>query len=246
MKKGSVLMEFLVVFPIYLVLWAGVFMLGDMLVKSTRLASADRVLAFDVQNAPARGWNWILTSLFNPVQDVTDMKTKSDDLKKDKTSEFYADTKVSGPFSLRSAATVRDDYAIPGGGTRGQLAFGNWLLGQEQSSWKVDGDVATLFGGGRMKMHSKPSELASREYMYNYYTLKRVKYASGQSTWRAYKRCPRDIVNAQWSDARWYNEVYGEGWHQSINDDNNTKNNPLGLGMNVEYKRFQAFVTWSD
>ena len=38
-ERGSVLMELIVVFPIYLVLFGGVFMIGDMLVKSIRLAS---------------------------------------------------------------------------------------------------------------------------------------------------------------------------------------------------------------
>ena len=43
--RGSVMMEFIIVFPIYLVLFAAIMALGDMLVHSIRLPSAERTAA---------------------------------------------------------------------------------------------------------------------------------------------------------------------------------------------------------
>ena len=38
-RRGSVLMEFIIVFPIYLILFAGTVSIGDMLIHSNRLVS---------------------------------------------------------------------------------------------------------------------------------------------------------------------------------------------------------------
>ena len=84
-NRGSVLVEFIIVFPIYLVLFGGVFMIGDMLIKTTRLASADRTRAFDVaatvrggENADdSLGWPRIKDYLF-PITSIREDNVRND------------------------------------------------------------------------------------------------------------------------------------------------------------------------
>ena len=244
-ERGSVLMELIVVFPIYLVLFGGVFMIGDMLVKSIRLASADRTAAFDVQNSAANGWQGVLSGLFHKSREVTDDGSPADRLAKESTSQYYADTAVEGPFSLRAAVTVRNDYALSGDGTRGRLAYADWFFKNSVRAPSATDDMGQLLLGNRVAMYSKDTD-DRRAYAYNYYTLKKVKYTVSEYTWRDNRRPISDIVNSYATGSRWYQRVYKENWHGDVNDDANSKMlTPLN-GVFDEYNRYGTFVDWSN
>lgn len=245
-ERGSVLMELIVVFPIYLVVFGALFMFGNMLVKASRLPSADRTAAFDVQNTTANGWIGVLTKMFRPEREVTDSGAVTDLLERETTSEYYADTQVSGPFSLRSAVKVCNRYALSGGPARGQLAFADWFFRNSAQTRRVSVNMASLLSGERVRMYSK-GDGPDRAYAYNYYTLKRVKYDAGaQYTWRDNRRPISDIVNARYGNSRWYREVYREKWHDEVNDGANAKSATSPLGRFAEYTRYPRFVGWSE
>ena len=123
-RRGSVLMEFLIVFPIYLVLFGGVFMIGDMLIKTSRLASADRTRALDVaagdgaNSNASSGWNAINNTkyFFLPNSIPEDTLSRED-------YRYHAQgTGFKGPWTVTVGAKVKDEYRLAPW-TRGWLSY---------------------------------------------------------------------------------------------------------------------------
>lgn len=249
-NRGSVLMEFIIVFPIYLVLFAGVFMVGDILVHTARLPSAERTLAFGVQDDPVKllSWDLVKNVLFRNSGDrreISDAGAQQDALSDARTpSTWYAaDRTVDFPFTLRAAVKVRDDYLLPAGGVAGQLMSANWFLGEgiKQTS-PLDGDVLSLAGGNRVSMYSK-SESGGR-VRYNYYTLKRTRYP-GTETWRDNRRYASDLLAHSGKKQVW-RQMRDERFHETVNDETNDKNQGAYWTERCEYQRYGRFVTWSE
>ena len=219
-SRGSVLMEFIIVLPIYLVLFGGVFMIGDMGIHATRLASADRAVAFDLQmegvKQQSHGWPAIQDRLFHvqasddhEIEIADDGDTQDSLFREDNGGESYqyADASVDCPWSLQAAMRIRDNYKLLVGGTAGRLLFATTFI--DDTAPAVDGgsDTSTdtfymdLIGGeNRVGMYSKDMR-SSRTYTYNYYTLKRTAYkvthAGGENrgyTWRDNRRYASDLV----------------------------------------------------
>lgn len=110
-----------------------------------------------------------------------------------------------------------------------------------------------LLAGGAVKMRSKPWTKEgdqNRDFTYNYYTLRRVRYPNdGNHTWRDNARPISDIVNARADKARWNVYVAKENYHGSIGDDDNRKDAKLELeadGEFVQYQRYPKFREWSN
>ena len=95
-KRGSVLMELIIVMPVYIVLLAGTFMLGDSLVFGTRLAHSERCRIFDGSTG-------------------ADIDRRN----------FYADTGVEGAWTLRTDIKETGRYKLPAYGIAGMLLFGD-------------------------------------------------------------------------------------------------------------------------
>ena len=95
-KRGSVLMEFIIVIPIYIVLLAGLFMIGDSLMKGTQLAHEERLLAFNNETGDGITRNI-----------------------------FHADVGVLGPWTLRADIKKEGAYLLPEYGIAGMLLFGD-------------------------------------------------------------------------------------------------------------------------
>ena len=258
------MMELVIVLPIYLVLFGGLIMLGDTLIRTIRLPSAERTHAFDVGRSDGKipGWDSVRNGLFNPDHEVSDMKSASDDLKQDRPEvKFYADTEIEGPFSVQTATKVRDDYSLPGGVARGQLAFANrffggrWQKGAELERRRPRvGEESALYSvGGRLGVHSKADDV-QREYTYNYYTLKRHRYNPGSETsWRDNGRKAHELltkVSNKNGGRRVWEAVLSEGFHAGVSDDDNSdqlkipSDNPDEF--TVMYERYNRFVTWSE
>ena len=261
MRRGSVLMEFIIVFPIYLVLFGGVFMVGDMSLRSIMLAPAERVAAHDVQK-DAGGWNyvdqnwWAMRGLFKKPQYGTTHET----LTKEKISEFYADLKVQGPWSLRAASKAGLEFSYGKRNiVRSWLGFADHSLSdmtQTSRSWhRPDHWLENLEDSSRILIHSKTYSDKNKE-KFNYLTLKRARY-DGKMTWRDNRLPANVLVDAAYPDSRWHKEVYAEKYHydkyaansdgekhQKSNIDN--RHEPAGSGRSVEYQRYSQFVSWSE
>ena len=131
-RRGSVLMEFIIVFPIYLILFAGTVAIGDMLIHSNRLVSADRVLATEVDGhgggsvSRTSAWNTMVQMAFHPGVEIGDDGGNQDVLSKSM-APHYAD--ATGPWSVCALATAHDGYKLLAGGTLGQLLSARMLVG---------------------------------------------------------------------------------------------------------------------
>ena len=246
-RRGSVLMEMIVVFPIYLVLFGGVFMIGHMCIRPIRLSSADRTSAFDLGRVDGKrpGWPFVVEGLFHPDKEVADKGGRTDDLQVGNESEFYADTRVQGPFSARTAVTVLDNYRLPAGGARGQLAYASWFFERQPGAPQEDEWLAGILSGGSVEMRSKPWW----DEGYNYYTLRRVRYPNdSKHTWRDNARPISDIVNARADKAHWYVDVYGERFQGSVGNQSSKGNFNLAADgpKDVKYERYPKFREWSN
>lgn len=191
-RRGSVLMEFIIVFPIYLVLFAGTVMLGDMLIHSNRLASADRVAAFGVEGWSASGWERVTSSVFHPQTEIADDGSRQDVLSQ-KTDQHYAEE--SGPWSVCAAATAQDSYKPLAGGTLGQLLGARVLMNTAANP--LPRDLLPWEAGSGVMMRSKGTDVANC-----FYVLKRRR---GTSSWR-------DMISGLLLNDWWLKEVVEEKW----------------------------------
>lgn len=258
-NRGSVLMEFIIVFPIYLVLFGGVFMIGDMLVHATRLASAERAVAFDLQTEGVTGMSpgteSIQDKLFHiggEKPEITDTRDAQDSLSREKESKWYADTEVDHPWSLRAAIKMLDKYKLPVGGTAGRLLYATEFLGDvgplDYSEATSDGDFMDIMRGNDVNMRSKNkgSSESPRRYSYNYYTLKKTKYSNGFLTWRDNRRYSSDLVAHSEKIHAWRSQVWNEKYHEVVNDaDSNTAKGAIVNSETADYRRYHQFVEWS-
>ena len=150
-NRGSVLMEFIIVLPIYIILFGGVFMWGDMAVHSIRLASADRTMAFYIQQEEVQSWKeWdgmsFVKRMFEPhgISEIADGGQAQNNIRVDAKSFWWADEgKKEYPWTLRAAVKVRDDYLLPAGGVAARLAFANKFFSSDHHSSNNRGDDAS-------------------------------------------------------------------------------------------------------
>lgn len=243
-RKGSVMMEFIVVFPIYLVLFGAVFAIGDMLIHSNRLASGDRVNAFNVDGWAAGAWSFFTASVFDTAQEVDDRRQAQDWLERLQdgwTGRIYAD--ATGPWTVCAGSCIRDRYRLPAGGTLGQLLsadrfFNTSLTGpadlrsrnQMLQDWEQDRPVYLRSKGGNLINLSD-----SRSY--SFYVLKRRVGAS----WR-------DYTSGLLPNERWRTEVANEAWHDAASiAAGRSSCSPMDNISNLEdYHRYPQFVAWSE
>lgn len=270
MRRGSVMMEFIIVFPIYLVLWGATFAIGDMLIHSNRLTSADRIAAFEAAftasgrvDTLARGnvsgvWNFVTGLLFRPLglTEIADDRTAQDALSyAGTTAVHYAHD--NAPWTMCVATTARDDYKLMGGGTLGQLLFADWYLSDATGTDQADANspLGDWRAGRRTAMSSKESVAdALGGNRYSYYTLRRRRWTG--ASWHECAEYDSDgylgqstlirQASALMRDNHWYYDLVNEKWH--------TDSSVLGGGSSFtpcsprrlsDYLRYDSFVTWS-
>ena len=210
-KRGSVLMEFIIVFPIYLILFAGTVAIGDMLIHSNRLVPADRVAAYRVDGRESLAWQLIAEMVFHPGVEIADDGTNQDGISTS-TEAHYAD--ATGPWSVCALASANDTYKLLAGGTLGQLLSVRLLVGGGET-----GVLDQLVGSG-VGMVSKDTRNGA-----SFYTLKRRDHYYQRQMERegSNKYIRPDVRN--WRDRNyvsyllknkyWRSEVANEGWHSS-------------------------------
>lgn len=241
-ERGVVMMEFIIIFPIYLVLFAIIMAIGDMLVHSIRLPSAERTSAFDIgaSSAVGKGWDRVTDTLFSPLVERDDKGRSQDALSIDAQLDHSADTTIEGPWSMTSGTRIRDNYTLPIGGAADRLLIADMLFsrpGDNLPGGRADGLYGDLIAGRSVAMYSKDVRTT-----YNYVTLKRRRDMTGLS-WRDNGRYASDlVVYGGWSKVS--GENYADG---SATESNRSelKGNP-GSFDEAYYTRYPQFVTWSN
>ena len=240
-KKGSVLMEFIIVLPLYMILLGMTFLYGELSLHGVNLAaSADRTLAGVFGGQEWDGWNGYTSDMgakdvakaISPSQDLTyDALNYIEEGTIQKPSSYsklrggeVARRSFNGSWSWLVAATMADKYAMTPW-TRGMV--GTWahlerLVDMSQPPSAVDGNsvLGTLFGSGgkRVVMTGKDGvsigNSSSGAMTYSYYTLTRnSKGRIVDSSGTSYRHWdPGSLVDAAYGSATWNTCVYGEGW----------------------------------
>lgn len=240
--KGSVMMEFVLVLPLYLFLLGSVFLFGDMGIKVGALSLGDRAVAMDSGDR-----KWKSFSLFKNKQ------IKEVGLQNPRTSTYRADEKFNGSWYWFAGGLEVFDYRLPGWFS-GLIAYPYLRYGSISS----DKTMRMLVNKGSVEIRSKKN---GGDRAYSYYTLKRTELARQAGAYRNWRN--DQIVDCKDSQQYWYSGVFKEGIYKEPlktpdRDDTNAgrldsdgvrqggdslPSTPNGI---QEYDRFSAFVTWSE
>lgn len=252
--RGSVMMEFIIVMPIYLVLFGVTCAVGDILVHSGRLLSADRFSAFfaDEKNQVAVK-DWVMTMFRQPNGNV-EMAANGRELNDLTIDSDWHYAEPSAPWSVCAAAKTTDRFYIAAGGGLAQVLAGkHWI---ETGTGRTDtGDFWADFGRSGYKTLYSRSGVQLGTYARSFYVLKRKKYfdrnGNPVKTWRD---VPESSLLTRWGTrdggSAWRDEVYDEAWFDahSIGDNGvkSAKSCPEANAWPYWYDRYGTFVTWSN
>lgn len=241
-ETGSVLMEFVLVLPLYLFLLGAVFLLGDMGIKVGALAVGDRTVAMDAGDRMWKSYSPFKTKQF-----------ADSGLQTPRTSTYRADKKFNGSWYWFAGGLEIFDYKLPGWFS-GLIAYPYYRYGGGAS----DELMRILVNNGSVEVRSKEM---GRERVYSYYTLKRTELARKTGAYRNWK--DSQIVDGKDSQQFWYEGVFKEGIYKEPfgnpdrNDTSAKKLDADGLrqGSDMlpsmpsglrEYERFSGFINWSE
>lgn len=259
---GTVLMEFIVVFPIYLILFAGLFMIGDMAVRPIVLSSGDRTAAHDIAEAKVTFWgNWRQTVIYKlGVNSKAGLLNAGQDNVGQSSYAHYAAPSFKGPWSCGVGGQAHDDFTLFEL-TRGQLASTDALLGDAPRETVDNADFANLLANNPVRIYSKDS---SKGRAYSYYTYKRVRYSEEDEskTYRAmynakyHNETPQEyagrLVDDVATSASWNvlkpgeNDEKSEKFANVKDDEKNERQGPPDNLQGREYNRYPELKTWSE
>ena len=216
-RPGSVLMEFLLVLPIYLVLLGMVFAVGEMGVKALSLALGDRIGAHAVVAGDKSAWQLLLQRVFavngeNLITWTDDVSEAGhvDSLSRE-SAVWVPDADAPGPWYAMGAATAEDSYALPPW-TRGWLQYADDRFRRTTGDRSnADGALSDLIRMGslvRVPIRSKDWDV-SRTRAYNYYTL--VRTPQGRASYHAWSAGNLARVSAMpVGSSTWFSNVFAE------------------------------------
>jgi len=270
--RGSVLMEFIIVLPIYMILMGMAFFYGELSLHSVNLAaSADRTTAVAYGGEGWKGWGDYTAAkaeedfakAISPFRehDKDDALSYREEGTSEKSSSYVghkfgevADPDFKGSWTWLVAATVEDDYAMTPW-TRGMV--GTWAHLENLVKMKdppqglgSDSVLSILFNGslGRVTMTGKDGvNLGAR--VYSYYTLTRNSNARAADT--PYRQWHSGgLVDAVADNATWNRYVYDEPWqlaehYGDLKDENKGAGPEPGAHRRL-YGRYGQFKSWSD
>lgn len=241
-RRGSILMEFVLVLPIYIFLFGALYLLGDMGLNAIRIAVGDRVLAMDAGDKEG------FTHLpFREKQMCEEASKTSPEFR-----TYRADEGFEGSWSWQAGGKMSFAYKLPSYGG-GLVAYPYLLYGETSSH---EGALGTLVGGKSVVFHSKDNSLGARLRIYNYYTLKRTDIARdpmAYRNWDSQNDTSKSLLMASSKRRQyWYSKVYDEKYADPVADNldhsrqtgrDELPDRPSGR---KEYKRYPMFVTWSQ
>ena len=254
-RGGSVLMEFLLVIPIYMVLMAMVFSLGEMGIKGIDLAVGDRDVAHVVGDS---SWSGSVLSFLkrfqfamNPASDIISwddvgMSGYLDDVQIRGSKTYVADRDFKGSWAWQAAATAVDSYALPPW-TKGWLQYAHYDFSQRLGTRQaLDGPLGQLIADGRVGRAVILSKDVDNARLYNYYTLMRqplARMSSGKSNpYRKWKGSSLSVSEA-WA-LYVYNEKHVDSLPENL-EQGEVPNQELPEEPDYgDYNRNMTFMNW--
>ena len=234
-RRGSILMEFVLVLPIYIFLFGALYLLGDMGLNAIRISTGDRDAAMDAGDRAGHSMGQFL------AQEMRD-----EALKTSYNSQTYrADEGFKGAWSWQAAGRSLFAYRLRSYGD-GLIAYPFLHYGGSSSG---GGILGTLVGGGLVVFHSKDYSLSNKVRAYNYYTIKRTDLAREPN---AYRNWQEKCLTAPSSglEQYWYSCVYKEAFsdpvadHLEQSDSQGSDQLPSPPGGRDEYNRSGILVRW--
>lgn len=241
--RGSILMEFVIVLPIYILLFGTLYLLGDMGLNAIRISTGDRDVAMDAGDWRGHSLTaFLLRQMGGEASKVLPANRA-----------YRADERFKGAWSWQVAGRTSFAYKLQSYG--GGLVSYPYLRYGDASGG--DSILGALVGGGTVLFHSKDYSLSDKVRKFNYYTLKRTEL--GRLDMNAYRNWDSqgDTTRSLLTDVTggqqyWYKYVVEEPYADSDSDNldsslgqdtDETSDPPSGR---MEYKRFSPFVTWSQ
>lgn len=252
MRRGSVMMEFIIVFPIYLILFAATFILGDMLIHSNRLAFGDMMEVF-VGDLAVRGKAMEAANARDFYRRYVLHYSKDHDQISNflpgGSETFQAD--AGGSWTECAASTFGIYYRPTIGGVLGQLLAAEALIGGTPDradkvrsaidDWR-DGKFAVMKSkGGNILFGNISGQDVFRPdndlRSHCFYVLKRNRnsiYAEGKWRW---------LTSGLLKNNRWLTEVLDDGWHtgDTLKQRYTNSGNDAGCSNIEGYARYNVF-----
>lgn len=122
--QGSVLMETILVIPLYIAFLSGIFLLGDLELGRNHLIAADRFAVW--------------------MSGTRHTEMESDEVKKETSEAFFPADHFAGGTKVDSLRTNPENvnwYAIVRGGTRLKMALPQWAVGCRKGVLRVLADI---------------------------------------------------------------------------------------------------------
>ena len=250
-SRGSVLMEFVMVLPIYLLFMGMIFLLGEMGVKTLWLTSADRSSAFDT----GRAGDWEADAHGRVAQDQFEPGEAGNLTCWGNTYRTNAQT-FNGAWSWLASGMSTYKYALPSW-THSWLSYPHHVFsvttGTDPES--IGGVLGKLLYGGAGAFDFIVSKETSRRY--TYYTLKRTELSRDEDAYRYWDPkylTASDLKNKkQGTGIVWYDKIFDEAYAESSHTAVDgllgaaqEKDTFDGRAKRSDYDRFGMFMIWSQ
>ena len=237
-RRGSILMEFVLVLPIYIFLFGSIFLIGEIGLNAIRISVGDRCLAMDAGDR--EGYSFAQFDSMQMGEEVENIHSKM-------SCTYRADESFKGAWAWEAAGRTTFSYKLRSWGS----ALVSYPFLNYGGSTSGGGILATLVGGGDVVFHSKDFSLAGTARAYNYYTLKRTDLSRKPEAYRNWN--PNQLVEFEGSKQYWesgvYDELFADSDCERLDSDGlkqNADENPNPPDGVSEYKRDSQFVKWSE
>ena len=271
-RRGSVLMEFIVVLPVYLILLGFVFVTGEFSLQSIHLgAMAERTYAHtkdtgfaEVAKAASPEKELDERELqYRDDPELGDTSAKVSQYSKSRVS-LLADKSVAGTWTESIAAKVVDEYTLTPV-ARGFIAFVYRDNKRKMEELEMEDTVATPSaidevmesGSHRTKMYSKDfhkkgssTELDCR---FGYYVIERTEASHKREGARPYRTWPAGGLAKDGADGIWNSKVYLDGYaganYEALDardSEDSGSDAPSSAEDKADYSRDGDLKDWSD
>lgn len=242
-SRGSILMEFVLVLPIYIFLFGALYLVGDMGLNAIRISVGDRAVAMDAGDRTGRSANPFLN--YQMLEEAA--KTSCNESR-----TYRADTSFKGAWSWQAAGKTSFNYKLP--------SYGGGLISYPYLSYGGDTSDSSTLGslviGKSVKFRSKDYSLGETVRFYNYYTLKRTDLARDPCAYRNWDSWDDDgkqdtSINHLVKNNDWKSHVFGEPYANADPDKLDDASQgadklPTMPGGRAEYTRDETLVEWSE
>ena len=236
-KCGSILMEFVLVLPLYITLLGGMFLIGDIGLDAIRVSVGDRDAALDAGDRIGRSIEPFKAKQMGQEGYNVTVRSRT----------YRADESFQGAWSWLAAGRSYSSYKLRAGGSI-LISYPFLHYGDSSSG---GGLLSTLVGGGSVTFHGKDFSLnVGTVRSYNYYTLKRTDLARSNNAYRNWDsdRLVLFSEGKQYWDGKVYEETFADANGENLDLSGQSANDtlpdvPNGAG---EYGRYSQFVEWSE